>query len=256
MRFLFVADGRSPIALSWLHHWVRTGHQVHLVSTFPCEPPPELVSFTVIPTAFGRMARGPGNNKVELTYTSGLIGRYRALLRMVRYVLGPLTLPSHQKRFRTLVEEIRPDIVHALRIPFEGMLASITPIGIPFVISIWGNDITLHARGSNLMARFTRRTLLRADGLIADTSRDIRLGHEWGFAIGRPTLVVPGAGGIHINEIDPDTNSGTLPEEPDRGQPARTATRKPAAGRLFPIHPAGFGENPTSVIHLSPPGWG
>jgi hypothetical protein len=63
------------------------------------------------------------------------------------------------------------------------------------------------------MARLTRRTLYRADGLIADTARDIRLGHEWGFATNRPTLVVPGAGGIRFNEIETVSMPGTLPEE-------------------------------------------
>ena len=134
-------------------------------------------------------------------------------MRPLRYVLGPVSLPPYQMRFRTLVEKIHPDLVHALRIPFEGMLASTTPAGIPLVVSIWGNDMTLHARGSILMARLTHRTLRRADGLIADATRDIRLGHEWGFAPDRPTLVVPGAGGIHFDDIEAALRSGTLPEE-------------------------------------------
>ncbi len=114
----------------------------------------------------------------------------------MRYVPGPLSLPPYQTRFRNMVEEIHPDLVHALRIPFEGMLAAAHLTGIPLVVSIWGNDITLHAHGSFFMASLTRRTLRRADGLIADASRDIRLGQEWGFAPDKPTLVVPGAGGI------------------------------------------------------------
>jgi len=229
MRLLFVADGRSPTALSWLRHWIETGHQTHLVSTFPCDPPPGLASFHILPAAFGGMARGQGNTAGS-TPTSRFVGRFRGLLLPLRYVLGPLSLPPHQRRFRALVEEIRPDLVHALRIPFEGMLASVTPAGIPLVVSVWGNDLTLHARGSLLMARLTRRTLRRADGLIADAARDIRLGREWGFAADRPTLVVPGAGGIRLDEIEaasgrrperspersrrrPVEGSGTLPEE-------------------------------------------
>lgn len=213
MRLLFVADGRSPTALSWLRHWVETGHQTHLASTFPCDPPPGLASFHILPVAFGRMARGQSNNSVGSTHLSGLVGRFRGLLRPLRYVLGPLSLPPYQTHFRNLVEDIRPDLVHALRIPFEGMLAAATPTGIPLVVSIWGNDMTLHARGSILMARLTRRTLHRADGLIADAARDIRLGHEWGFATDRPTLVVPGAGGIRLDEIEAASRSGMLPEE-------------------------------------------
>ena len=213
MRLLFVADGRSPTALSWLHQWTENGHQVHLISTYPCEPVPGLASFHMIPAAFSGMARRQGSVIDGLTRPGGFIGRFRYFLRPLRYVLGPLTLPLHQKRFRTLVSEIQPDLVHALRIPFEGMLASSTPIGIPLVISIWGNDITLHARGSILMSRLTSQTLRRANGLIADTTRDIRLGREWGFAPGRPALVVPGSGGIRLDEIETAINSGKLPEK-------------------------------------------
>jgi glycosyltransferase involved in cell wall biosynthesis len=213
MRLLFVADGRSPTALSWLRHWIETGHQTHLASTFPCDPPLGLVSFNILPVAYSSMARGKTNNPVGSIDTRGFVSRFRSLLLLLRYVLGPLSLPPYQKHFRHLVEDIRPDLVHALRIPFEGMLAAATPTNIPLLVSIWGNDLTLHARGSILMARLTRRTLHRADGLIADTARDIRLGHEWGLATDRPTLVVPGGGGIRLDEIEADSRFGILPEE-------------------------------------------
>jgi len=213
MRLLFVADGRSPTALSWLRHWIETGHSTHLVSTYPCDPPPGLASFHILPVAFGGMARGQSNNSVGSTLTNRFVRSFRGFLLPLRYVLGPLSLPPHQMRFRNLVEEIQPDLVHALRIPFEGMLAAVTSTGIPLVISIWGNDLTLHASGSILMARLTRRTLRRANGLVADAARDIRLAHDWGFATGRPTLVVPGSGGIRLDEIEAASTSGTLPEE-------------------------------------------
>lgn len=213
MRLLFVADGRSPTALSWMRHWIDTDHQVHLISTFPCEPPAGLASFNIITVAFGGMARKQTNEPGGLIDARGLLSRFRAILRPVRYMLGPLSLPKHQTHYKTLVKEIRPDLVHALRIPFEGMLASAMPAGIPLVVSVWGNDLTLHAHGSVLMSRLTRRTLQRANGLIADATRDIRLGHEWGFASERPTLIVPGAGGIHLDEIESAPLLGTLPEE-------------------------------------------
>ena len=213
MRILFIADGRSPTALNWLRYWVEADYKVHLISTFPCDQPPGLISFHVIPVAFGGMAGGQVKNTAGALRKFGLVGRLRGLLRLVRYFLGPISLPRYQTRVRALVAEIRPDLVHALRIPFEGMLAAATPIGIPLVVSIWGNDITLHACGSFLMARLTRRVLQRADGLLADTQRDIRLGHEWGFASGKPTLVVPGSGGIRLNEIAAGSGSEKLPEE-------------------------------------------
>jgi glycosyltransferase involved in cell wall biosynthesis len=199
MRILFVADGRSPITHGWLRAWIEAQDEVHLVSTFPCERPAGLASFHVLPVAFAGLGGGQAAPAGSRKRTAGPVGRLRGRLRLLRYWAGPLSLPPHQARFRRLAVEIAPDLVHALRLPFEGMLAAAAPPGIPLVVSIWGNDLTLHARGSFLMAAWTRRTLRRAFGLLADARRDIRLGREWGFS--GPTLVVPGGGGIRMDEI-------------------------------------------------------
>jgi glycosyltransferase involved in cell wall biosynthesis len=213
MRILFVADGRSPTTLSWLRHWIETGHQVHLVSTFPCDAPAGLASFTILPVAFGSLAGDQVRSTTGGRSRPGLVGSLRGLLRPLRYFLGPLSLPFYQARFCALVADIQPDLVHALRIPFEGMLSAGMPPGTPLAISTWGNDFTLHARGSVFMAHLTRRVLKRADGLIADTQRDTRLGYEWGFGPGKPTLIVPGSGGVRLDEIEADARSEKLPEE-------------------------------------------
>jgi glycosyltransferase involved in cell wall biosynthesis len=213
MRILFVADGRSPSTLSWLRHWIEAGYETHLISTFPCEQPIGLSSFHILPVAYGGMARKQTSGKEKSNGIYKFVERYRSPLRQLRYVIGPLDLLSRQVHFRSLVEKIKPDLIHALRIPFEGMLASTTRVGIPLIISTWGNDFTLHARGSFLMAYFTRRAMNRANGLISDTIRDIHLGRKWGFPSERPTLIVPGGGGIHLDDITQAPSSGNLPEE-------------------------------------------
>jgi hypothetical protein len=122
-------------------------------------------------------------------------------LQSLRYIIGPLTLIRFALTYRRLVKLINPDLVHALRIPFEGMLGSNTPAGYPFLASTWGNDLTLHANGSFLMRAYTRRCMRRANGLAADTLRDIRLAREWGLPATLPTLVVPGSGGLDVDAI-------------------------------------------------------
>jgi glycosyltransferase involved in cell wall biosynthesis len=215
MRLLFIADGRSPTTLAWLIYWIKAGNEVHLISTFNCDPPPGLKTFHVIPVAFGSIV-GKHKRSTQNGYAQfrSLIKRFRNLLLPVRYFLGPLLLSHYQRLFLEIVNSIQPDLVHALRIPFEGMLTSKLPPQIPLVVSIWGNDLTLHAHGSILMAAHTRQVLKRSDGLIADAYRDIRLGTEYGFAANKPTLVVPGSGGIRIDEINSDSrNRISLPEE-------------------------------------------
>jgi glycosyltransferase involved in cell wall biosynthesis len=207
MHILLVADGRSPITRRWVQAARALQHRVSLVSTYPCADVEGVEQIMVLPVAFGGMAgsqvgkagRPPGANGAD--HRRNLLRRFRSLFVSTRYLIGPLTLGYYGARFRRLVRQLQPDLVHALRIPFEGMLAAYTPPGVPLVVSIWGNDLTLHAQRSGWMSRLTRRALQRADGLVADAQRDIRLGREWGFALDRPSLVVPGSGGIDLGQL-------------------------------------------------------
>ena len=126
-------------------------------------------------------------------------GRLRSGLKTrltLRRLLGPLTVRRSARKLRPFIERVHPDIVHAMRIPFEGMLAADARTLAPLVISVWGNDFTLHAPSTPLMRHYTEWTMSVADGLHADCHRDIRLARQWGLPNARPTLVAPGSGGV------------------------------------------------------------
>jgi hypothetical protein len=206
VHIMVVADGRSPITARWIEGLLALKHEVTLVSTFPCAMVPGVLETHVFPVAFANF----GGSQVSSRNLSGpaaagglqmAVKRARSLFLSARYLLGPLTLVTYGNQFRRLVAGCKPDVVHALRIPFEAMLAAYAPADVPLAVSVWGNDLTLHARGSPWMGALTRRTLSRANALMADASRDIRLGYQWGFQKGKPTLVVPGAGGINLVDI-------------------------------------------------------
>ncbi len=209
MRLLFVADGRSPIALNWISHFVETGHEVILVSTFPCQPDLSLASLEVVPVAFASAAGGATRP------TSGLRALVPVGLRTaIRQRLGPFTLPSAARRLSEIITRLQPELVHALRIPYEGMLAALALAGAaspPLVVSVWGNDFTLHAPSSPLMRRYTRQALGRADALLADCRRDLRLATEWGFDAAKPAAVLPGGGGVQLDLFYPPQNESQLP---------------------------------------------
>ena len=90
-----------------------------------------------------------------------------------------------------------------MRIPYEGMLAADAYNGTPLLVSVWGNDFTLHAPSTRLMRHYTRWTMQVANALHADCKRDIRLAQEWGFPAKRPTLVIPGSGGVRTDIFFP-----------------------------------------------------
>ena len=202
MRLLFVADGRSAIALNWISYFVATGHEVHLVSTYPCQPELRLSSLEVIPVAFS----GAAGLGAQPAATGRGVRRLLpvGLRTAIRQWLGPLSLSSAARRFTEVVARIRPDLVHAMRIPYEGMLASSAgELAVPLLVSVWGNDFTLHAPSNSLMGRFTRRALRAANALHADCQRDIRLASRWGYAAGKPSIVLPGGGGVQLDVFYP-----------------------------------------------------
>lgn len=189
MKILYVADGRSPIAQNWIRHFVERGDEVYLASTFACSLDLPVHGLEITPVAFSgikKVTQRPG------TASARTVG----LRTAIRQWFGPLTLRRASQRLREYVQRVNPDLIHAMRIPYEGMLAADAYNRTPLIVSVWGNDFTLHAPSTRLMKHYTHWTMQVADGLHADCHRDVRLGRAWGFEVSKPSLVAPGNGGI------------------------------------------------------------
>jgi glycosyltransferase involved in cell wall biosynthesis len=206
---LLIADGRSAITKRWINMLHSLDFRVSLVSTYPLTSKPDVDPIFILPVAFSAAGEESykstpinPNNQSRKNWKKSLIQHARPIAMEVRYLLGPTTLSKYQQELLAIISETKPDLVHALRIPYEGMLASITPQEIPLLVSVWGNDFTLHANANRKMKNLTEQVMHRADGVLADVHRDIRLAHQWGFSENKPALVVPGGGGILFNEIE------------------------------------------------------
>ncbi len=121
----------------------------------------------------------------------------------IRQWVGPFTATRAAKQLSLLMDQIQPDLVHAMRIPFEGMLAARARPQAPFMVSVWGNDFTLHAKSNPWMSNLTRHTLATISALHTDCQRDLRLAISWGFDSSKASLVVPGGGGIQAGIFFP-----------------------------------------------------
>ena len=206
MKILFVVDARSPIALNWIRHFVERGDEIFVASTFPASFDLPIKRMETIPVAFSEL-------KKATQRPGAASARTLSLRTVIRQWLGPLTIPRAARQLCAFIDEIQPDIIHAMRIPYEGMITASALSEAPFVsaslrsgrfiISTWGNDFTLHAPSSPLMRYYTRQALQTADALHSDCHRDIRLAIEWGFDSSKPTLVVPGNGGIRTDIFYP-----------------------------------------------------
>jgi glycosyltransferase involved in cell wall biosynthesis len=208
LRICFIADARSPIARNWIAHFIPR-HDVQIISTYPCAAdayPGALMHH--VPLAFSRLAGerrtgGQAQRAASPVATalrarrSGLLGGF-ALKAHLR--ITPIELRRHIEPARSLLARLSPDLVHAMRIPFEGILAAkAAPPQLPLLISVWGNDFTLCAPDNPLIARQTRQALKRADALHTDCRRDLAMAIEaWGFDAKKLAAVLPGAGGIQL----------------------------------------------------------
>ena len=211
MRLLFVADGRSPTAINWMRYFVDRGDHVHLVSLFPCSPKIKLASLKVIPVAFSGYAayqrtRLSKNSSTEERNTSGGIWTsiFSPQLRTnLRHWLVPKSLPEASMKLMDYITNINPDVVHAMRIPYEGMVTALVNPEQPFVLSTWGNDFSLHAPSNRMMGQLTEIALARADVLHTDCHKDLRLAKLWGYQ-GEKHLVLPGSGGVKLSDFSPE----------------------------------------------------
>ena len=202
MKILFVADGRSPIAQNWIRYFAPRAergvetHEVCLASTFACSLDFPLNRLEVIPVAFSELKKATQRPGTAPARTVGL-------RTAIRQWFGPLTIRHAANRLRSLIERVKPDLVHAMRIPYEGMMAADAYNGTPLIVSTWGNDFTLHAPSTRLMSHYTGWTMEVADALHTDCQRDVRLAREWGFGQEKPALVAPGNGGIRTDVFYP-----------------------------------------------------
>jgi glycosyltransferase involved in cell wall biosynthesis len=197
MRLLFVVDARSPIATNWIRHFIGRGDEVYIASTFACSLDFPVKRLEITPVAFSAVKKPtqrPGTASA----------RSLGLRSVIRHWFGPLTIRRASQRLRGFIKDVKPDLVHALRVPYEGMLAADAYTGIPLITSIWGNDFTLHAPSTFLMSHYTHWTMEVTDALHADTHRDIRLAREWGLDASKPTLVTPSNGGIRSDVFHPN----------------------------------------------------
>ncbi|HVF24867.1 MAG TPA: glycosyltransferase family 4 protein [Anaerolineales bacterium] len=213
MRYLFVVDGRSPIAINWIRHFAERGDEVYIASTFACSLDFPINGLEITPVAFSgfkKPSQRPGSASA----------RTLGMRTVIRQWFGPLTVRRASQKLCTFIESVKPDLIHAMRIPYEGMLSTFAlqsprrGSGVTsgtrnageaprLIISSWGNDFTLHAPASHLMGQYTRGALHTTDAFHADCQRDIRLAKEWGLDSSKPTMVAPGNGGIRLDVFHP-----------------------------------------------------
>ena len=69
-----------------------------------------------------------------------------------------------------VIDELQPDLVHAMRLPFEGFVAAAAVKTAPLIISIWGNDFTFFADRSRRLSELANAVMRRRQAHSSEAS--------------------------------------------------------------------------------------
>jgi len=220
MKICFLVDYRSPIARSWIDYFINSQHEVHVISTHDAmAPAPGPASLHFVRMGLGSLRSRPGlrrhlaisagaESSAQRSMPRGAESFLRRVSVNIQYIynwIAPYEARLHAARLARMITDLNPDLVHAMRIPFEGILGAraLASRRIAYLVSVWGNDFTLHAAKSRPVATATRFVMARADALHADCERDIDLARKWGLRAQKLCLLAPGNGGIRADVFHP-----------------------------------------------------
>lgn len=137
IKLCYLAHGKSPHTIKWIRYFSENNYEVHLISFAK----PDLQIKNIAFHQLGSKNQNPGN---PFNY---------------------LYVAAHVKK---IISKINPDIVHAHRIAGYGLLGAISKFdNIPFILSIWGDDVFVSPKKSILHYWFTKFILSKADYLFS-----------------------------------------------------------------------------------------
>jgi glycosyltransferase involved in cell wall biosynthesis len=203
LRVLIVAETRSPTTFGWVNAVRSAG--VIVIGPDGREWPDHPGA------ADGDRGLRNSVNRRLLAFSKATPGRLKVAQKLQRSV-GPSLARRRGRRLRAVIRAVQPDLVHALRIPYEAVTAAAAcPLDVPLAVSVWGNDLTLQTVNP-LTGKATRKVLARTDLLFADCQRDLDLARDWDLRPVAATSLQPGGGGIDLAPFAEPVRPGNLPD--------------------------------------------
>ena len=192
MKICFFANINSKTCRNWISHFLtedKKEYQVHIVSPYPPGEGMELEGAQLhVVSLYGQRGRSVQDmisatttrgDRLSATWAQTKVQAYQLAAKLATRWWSQVRMLTLGNRVRRILEEIQPDIVHALRLFQEGEMAGLGKWH-PLIISVWGQDLTIDAKLSPLHGWLARNALSQADAVTGDNKRDLELAYEWG----------------------------------------------------------------------------
>lgn len=167
MKIVYLADAPYIHTQKWVRHFAGLGWDAHVLSFRPAEIPGATVHYIDGFEAIGK----------------------------ARYVV-------HARRVRSMIRELKPDLLHALHLTSYGFLAGLSGFQ-PSIVSVWGTDILEAPELTPLHRWITKHALARAGAV---TATGLRLAEATLAYMppAKPVSVIPY--GIDLEQFDPSVH--------------------------------------------------
>jgi glycosyltransferase involved in cell wall biosynthesis len=120
--------------------------------------------------------------------------------QMAHSLMNVARLRARKRHLKEAISTFEPDLIHGLRLPYEGLTVLALRTKVPRVISTWGSDFVPMASSDPILATWTRIAMKKVAGLHTDSRQDyFRAVHNYGFSASAPYLYAAGNFGV-----DPD----------------------------------------------------
>jgi len=199
VKILLYADFRSEFAKDYLVSLKSFGHDVHSVQSRATNESKLSRLQKSIKNVRLKFSRSD-TDTIPQSSVSNISGytisdHLKVVIRVVKAVF------FERFSLQAEVSNFQPDVVHAMRVPFEGITAGLLRDDTPLVVSIWGNDFTYHAASSPIIRKLTTRLMARISCLHVDAEVDRHRAHTHGMPTITPCFTYPSSGGVRLIDL-------------------------------------------------------
>jgi glycosyltransferase involved in cell wall biosynthesis len=190
MKVLLYADFRSPHAQGWKAGLIASGIDVVAVSSETVDSDEVIGPRSRLSELRQRFVNA-GGGKVG--------GRMIRSLASVQLFHSLVQLARGRGRRREILDAVlkeRPDLIHALRLPYEGVTVLSMRTSVPRIVSSWGQDFLPQAKTDPLLRHWLRRYMRTVDGFQFDASQDLERARKFGLRKEAPVMHAAGNFGV------------------------------------------------------------